>query len=119
MVIIITNQLFKNMTPINIMNNLLRIKEDIETLNKVRQLEILKIFMNRQVNISENKNGVFINLSMLSPEMILILTNKILYYKQQDVSLIEIENIKQEFHDNFFEKKNEQKHHKDNVQYAI
>lgn len=119
MVIIITNQRFKNMTPLNIMNNLLRIKEDIETLNKVRQLEILKIFMSRQVNISENKNGVFINLSMLSPEMILILTNKIVYYKQQDVSLIEIENIKQEFHDNFFEKKNEQKHHKDNVQYAI
>ena len=40
-----------------------KIKNTVELFNKQQQLEILKLFINNSVNISENSNGTFINLS--------------------------------------------------------
>ena len=48
--------------------SLVDIKKTIESLNKTRQVEILKIFLKNNVSISENNNGTFINLSFLSED---------------------------------------------------
>ena len=43
------------------MSSLGDLKKTIETLNKTRQLEILKIFLKNKIDVSENKNGSFVN----------------------------------------------------------
>jgi hypothetical protein len=85
------------------MYNLLRIKEEIELLNKPRQTEILKIFLTDDISTSENKNGVFINLSHINNDIIQKLEDKLTYFKEQDKTLEEMEKIKQDFHDNYFD----------------
>ena len=42
-----------------IMNDLENIKNEIESMNKTKQLEVLTILKDNSVNISENKNGCF------------------------------------------------------------
>lgn len=85
------------------MSNLLHIKEEIELLNKPRQGEILKIFLADNVSTTENKNGVFINLSHINDDIIQKLQDKLCYFKEQDTTLEEMEKIKQDFHDNYFD----------------
>ena len=87
-------------------SDLLRIKEDIELLNKTRQLDILKIFLNEKISTTENKNGVFINLSYVNNETIKLLEEKLVYFKEQDKTIDEMEKIKQGFQENFFNEDN-------------
>lgn len=102
------------------MSNLLKIKEEIEVLNKVRQLEILKIFINNKIDTTENKNGNFVNLSLVSQSILDEIQNKINYFKQQDESLDKMEKIKQNFQETYFDKKNNiEKQDKDKVEYAL
>ena len=46
------------------------IKHFIEKLNKQRQIEVLKIFNENNINVSENKNGSFVNLTLIPKEII-------------------------------------------------
>jgi len=82
---------------------LVRIKEEIELLNKSRQIEVLKVFLNKDISATENNNGVFINLSMVNNEIIEEIEKKLGYFKEQDSTLEEMELIKQEFQDSFFD----------------
>ncbi len=79
------------------MSTLVEIKKTIECLNKTRQVEILKIFLKNNVNISENNNGTFVNLSFLPEECLNELTDYLNYIKDQEASLKTLETIKDEF----------------------
>ena len=46
--------------------NLLKLR--IEKMEKFNQVKILNIFNNSKIEISENRNGIFINLTELSKE---------------------------------------------------
>ena len=85
------------------------IKYFIEKLNKQRQIEVLKIFNDNNIDISENKNGSFVNLSLLENKIILKLKNFMKYIKDQDVSLEEMEDVKNDFKSNFFSTKSNTK----------
>lgn len=115
-------------------NQLVRIKEEIELLNKPRQIEVMKVFLSKDISATENKNGVFINLSIVTSEIIEEIEKKLGYFKEQDSTLEEMEIIKQEFQDNFFDTnintkpttvktksvKQDKKQNKDSsIQYAI
>jgi len=78
------------------------IKHFIEKLNKQRQIEVLKIFNDNKINVSENKNGSFINLSFISNEIIEKLKIYIQYIKDQDNSIEELEDVKKDFKTSFF-----------------
>ena len=53
------------------MNDLILLKEKIEKLNKFHQIEITRILNNRDnVTLNENKNGIFINLSVIDQDII-------------------------------------------------
>ena len=53
------------------MNDLILLKEKIEKLNKFHQIEIIRILNNRDnVTLNENKNGIFINLSVIDQDII-------------------------------------------------
>ena len=79
------------------MSTLVEIKKTIESLNKTRQVEILKIFLKNNVSISENNNGTFINLSHLQEDCLNELKYYLNYIKDQEASLKTIENVKAEF----------------------
>lgn len=79
------------------MPTLVEIKKTIESLNKTRQVEILKIFLKNNVSISENNNGTFVNLSHLQDECLNELKDYLNYIKDQEASLKTLENVKAEF----------------------
>ena len=85
------------------------IKNFIEKLNKQRQIEVLKIFNDNNIDISENKNGSFVNLTLINKEVIDKLKIYIQYIKDQDISLEEMEDVKNDFKSSFFSSKSKTK----------
>ena len=47
-------------------NNLESIRNIIEKMEKIHHIEIAKILQNNSINLTENDNGIFINLSKFS-----------------------------------------------------
>lgn len=80
------------------------LKKKIELLEKNQQIEILRIIHNAQSNIiNENKNGIYINMSSLSDDIIDELQNYLTYINTQEKDLIVNENIMKDFQNTFFE----------------
>lgn len=84
------------------MSVMLTMKEQIESLNKQRQVEILKILIDNSVPVSENKNGVFVNLSSLENIVLKKISVYLEYVSHQDKTLKEMEDVKKEFHESYF-----------------
>jgi len=79
------------------------IKNTIEKMNKTQHIEILRIFkQNPNIKLNENRNGIYINLSYLSPESIDKLTQYIEYVNEQERNLEKMETQKEEFKSTFF-----------------
>jgi hypothetical protein len=83
-------------------DELYNIKHFIELLNKQRQIEVLKILTDNNIQISENKNGSFVNLTILPSDIIEKLKEFTIYIKEQDISFEEIEDVKKDFKSSFF-----------------
>ena len=68
------------------------LKEIIEELPKFNQIEILKILKKApDVTINENKNGIFVNLSLIDNKIIQEIRQYVDYVKKQTKTLDEIE----------------------------
>ena len=79
------------------------IKNYIEGLNKYHHIEILKILKkSANIKINENKNGIFINLSLLSNETLDEIIKYINYIKEQEKTLNILEKEKENYKQNFF-----------------
>ena len=87
-------------------NNLKLLKETIEQLDKPHQIEIGKIFRNNNISMDENKNGIFINLTSVNSYIITKLERYLKYVEDQEGSIEEIEDKKQQFKDIFFNNTN-------------
>ena len=46
------------------------LRKRIENFDKPRQIEVLRIFVKHNINVNENKNGIFVNLSSMEPNVI-------------------------------------------------
>ena len=80
---------------------LFELKKKIETLNVQEQIGVLKMMISENVNISENNNGSFINISSLKDKFLFKIYNFVeIKIKQvelfNDVEKIK-ENMKKEF----------------------
>jgi hypothetical protein len=74
------------------------IRDSIEKMSKFNQIEILRILTNyKDVIINENKYGIHINLSELSPEIINNLLVYINYVNTQEVELNNVEKQKENY----------------------
>ena len=82
-----------------------KIKESIETFNKQQQLEILQMLIDNNINISENSNGTFINLSDIENSIMFKLQEYIDFVNTQNIKLSSIEIEKQNIEKKFFDKK--------------
>ena len=83
------------------------IRDKIECFDKEQQIDILKILNQEKTSLNENKNGVFVNLTNLSSEVINKLDEYIGYIENQEKYLQTNEDVKQQYKDNYF------KHNKD------
>jgi len=91
-------------------NYLMSLKDGIENMPVVHQIEILRILHSKHTQINENKNGVFVNISKLNNELLQQLYDYMKYVINQEKHLNEIEEQKQSLTKEFFENKT----HKDN-----
>lgn len=81
-----------------------KLKNDIEKLSKTNQMEILKILKNNSsIKLNENKSGVFVNLSFLPKETITELQNQMEYLEGQEKLLDDLEKQKNVFKNSFFD----------------
>lgn len=79
------------------------IKQKIESLAKIHQIEILRILKTSPgVKINENKSGVFVNLAFLPKTTIDNLMHYIHYIQEQERTLQTIESQKNTFKSEFF-----------------
>ena len=83
-------------------NNLEKLKKNIEILNKHHQIEILQILTKNLCKINENKSGCYVNLSFLNDETIEEISKYVEYVQEQEESLNTVEYQKEEFKNAFF-----------------
>ncbi len=94
------------------MTDLHVLKEDIESISKFHQIEILKILKkNASFALNENKNGVFINMTSVDKTTIDQLKQYLIYVNAQETQLNEIETEKNTLSNIYF---NDDKDNKDN-----
>ena len=91
------------------MSELIVMKKRIESLNQTRQREILRILVDNNTSISENKNGSFINLTILTDKVVADIKKYLKYITDQDETIAELESVKKEFECNYFDKDNKEK----------
>ena len=83
-------------------HSLLDLRNKIEKMPTCHQIEILRILDNTNVNVSENKNGTFINLTEVPEDIIDELRKYTKYVGEQQETLSELEKEKTRIADTFF-----------------
>ena len=82
--------------------DLKQLKDRIEALNQHHQIQILKIMMQCNVGMTENKNGSFVNLTNVDDAVISKINEYLSYVDEQESQLNEVENQKTELTKQFF-----------------
>jgi hypothetical protein len=83
--------------------NLSLLKDKIEQMQKNYHIEIARILIQEHnSSYDENQNGIFINLSNMTPEMHFKIQQFVEYVELQEKQLAIDENEKHELKDNFF-----------------
>jgi len=85
--------------------DLLDLKKKIENIDDIHHKKILEIFLKHNINVSENRNGCFINISNLSPEIQKEITEFLKYINKQEKALNDVEKIKKKYMKSFFSNK--------------
>lgn len=83
------------------------LKDSIELLSKSYQIEVGRLLLNNDIQIDENKNGIFINLSKVDTPTLIKLKNFLIYANSQEDKLKNIENKQEELKDYYFKNTNE------------
>ena len=83
-------------------NKLKYIRDKIEGLDKNNHIDILRLLMKKDIFINENKNGIFINLTDLSNEVIEDIEKYINYINEQNIHFEYIEKQKHQLESKFF-----------------
>jgi hypothetical protein len=86
-------------------NYLMNLKDGIENMPVVHQIEILRILYKKQTHLNENKNGVFVNISKLNDATLQELEKYMKYVIQQEKQLSEFETQKEFLTKEYFENK--------------
>lgn len=79
------------------------LKKNIELLEKIHQIEILRIINDQQSNVlNENKNGIYINMSSLDDNTLTNLKQYMKHIYTQEQELNVNEKAKEEFLKTYF-----------------
>ena len=72
------------------------LKEQIENLDAFHHNKILKVLVKNNIKYSENRNGIFVNMNSFDINTINEIEKSLLYIKNQEKNLQDIETIKEE-----------------------
>lgn len=70
------------------------LRDNIELLSEFHQIEILRILHSNHITFSENKNGVFVNLSYVNYDVIHKINEYVTFVNKQETQLCEFEEKK-------------------------
>jgi hypothetical protein len=82
-------------------SELVDIRNKIEGLTNIHQIEILRILHKASIPMNENQYGVHINLASVTPETITEMTSYLRYVSEQELNLSRTEQQKDEFRKEF------------------
>ena len=88
---------------------LTNLKLEIENIDKIHHIKILQILIANNVKYSENRNGIFVNMNSFNEKTIGEIQTMLLYIKEQEKNLNDIENIKHELNNDYFSNNNKDK----------
>ncbi len=86
------------------MDNLAKLRDTIEAMERIHQIFILNILVRREVPCTENANGSFVNLTLLPQEAIAELQDYIDYVHMQEKQLGKAEALKKKYQQKFYDK---------------
>jgi hypothetical protein len=78
------------------------LRDDIESLPILHQVEILRILYKNHITFSENKNGVFLNLSYVDLDIIHKINEYVTFVKNQENQMCEFEKKKLTLSNQYF-----------------
>lgn len=93
----------------NDLNNLILLKNQIENIDKIHHIKILNILKNNNIKYSENRNGIFVNMTSFDSQTIDNIEKILSYIKTQEKSLIDVETMKLELSKDYFVNDNKDK----------
>ena len=102
----------------NDLNNLLLLKNQIENIDKIHHIKILNILKNNNIKYSENRNGIFVNMTSFDSQTIDCIEKLLSYIKTQEKRLTDIETIKEELNKDYFVNDNKDKKNKNINEYS-
>jgi hypothetical protein len=79
-----------------------KLKKSIETMDKINQIEVLRLLHKNNVFLNENKNGVYVNLTELSDNVLDNIFKFVEYIDTQENKLNKEETEKQEYINTYF-----------------
>ena len=82
--------------------DLKRLRDNIQGMDNIHQLHVLKILKDNQTEYTENCNGIFINMSLLDSVTLSQINNFIKYVDLQQKQLDSIEDIKAKYQKEFY-----------------
>lgn len=81
---------------------LTQLKNSIEKMQKVNQIEVLRILKKQNAKLNENKSGILVNLTFLQKDTINELCNYVKYVQEQEKIISMDEAQKNEFKNTYF-----------------
>ena len=79
-----------------------KLKKDIEQMSKVNHVEVLRLFKQNRIQLNENQNGVFINMTELDDAIIDKLQQYVEYVSSQHKELSQQEKVKENFPNSYY-----------------
>ena len=97
---VIINKKSSSQTPFT--ESLKILRDNIEALPVFHQIEILRILYKNQITFSENKNGVFLNLSYVNLDVIHKISEYVTFVQNQESQMCEFEKKKLTLSNQYF-----------------
>jgi len=78
------------------------LRDNIEALSTFHQIEILRILYKNNITFSENKNGIFLNLSYVNLDVIHKMSEYVTFVQNQENQMCEFEKKKMTLSNQYF-----------------
>ena len=98
------NDNIKNNDDSNIENTtkILQLKKEIEDVDTFHHVKILEVFKKHNISYSENRNGIFVNITNLSKNIVNEIRDVLKYVNTQEKQLQDMEQMKTTFKTTYF-----------------
>tara|TARA_B100000035_G_C20795276_1_gene462991 strand:+ start:199 stop:639 length:441 start_codon:yes stop_codon:yes gene_type:complete len=83
-------------------DRILQLKKEIEEVDTFHHVKILEVFKKHNISYSENRNGIFVNITNLSKNIVTEIESVLKYVNTQEKQLQDMEKMKTTFKTTYF-----------------